>query len=135
MAFQKSTLFWGKKIAPDNEYLPTGLQDAITPRWQTLRNLLMPILILGSSVAGIFLIKWYMGVIGPIVLFIIANFLSVTLPKCDSRFFKDRIIRDLNRRLIFYRSRSNEPRIFPIEEVIQRMRDADSESDGSRLVS
>lgn len=135
MAYQKATLFWGKKIAADNELLPAGLQDAITPKWQTIRNLVLFILFLVSSVAGIIIIRWYMGLVGPAVLLLLGGFISGAMRlKPDSRFFKDRITKDLNRRLMTYRRRSDEQRIVATEEVIKRMRYVDSESGGAGIV-
>jgi hypothetical protein len=60
MAFQKSTLFWGKRLASDDELLTSGFQDALTPKLQTIRNIFIFISFLASSVAGLILIRWYM---------------------------------------------------------------------------
>jgi len=126
MVFQRATLFWGKKIAPDNKYLPAGLQDAITPKWQTIRNVVVPFLFIGSAVGGIILFRWYMALVGPLVLVLISTTISGgMLPKPDSMFFKDRILKSLNRRLDGHRRRSEEQRILAMEEIIKRMEGSD----------
>ena len=62
---QVTTLWAGRAIAPPGteQQAPNGLQDAITPRWQTWLNLgymvgFLAILILGS------MRRWYLGVGG-----------------------------------------------------------------------
>ncbi len=57
MAFQQATLFWGKSLAPSDELLPTGMQNAITPKIQTIRNFLTPVFLLAALVGGIIFVK------------------------------------------------------------------------------
>lgn len=76
---QAVTLWAGKKIAPEGleAELPTGLQDAITPKIQNTFNTLLPISYIGIIILGGF-IKWYMGIVllilALIVMVIVKNF-------------------------------------------------------------
>ena len=61
MKFQQATLNLGKELAPGNPSLTTGFQDAITPKIQSLRQIIWPILILAIFIYGTIFYKWYWG--------------------------------------------------------------------------
>ena len=127
MKFQQATLYWGKRIAPYNELLPAGLQDAITPKSQTNRNIISVFLLIIAAVAGFFIFRWYVGIIGPvIVLFLGAFILGAMRLKPSSSFFKNRILNDLTRRLNEAKTIGDAERTIALEEVIRRMNDAEN---------
>ena len=71
-AFQGATLHWGKRLAPDNEALPTGLQDAITPPGQTQRNILSMLLLTTTFAFGFFVFPWYGAIAAFLLIFVLS---------------------------------------------------------------
>lgn len=126
MKFQQATIYWGKKIAPDNKLLPTGLQDAITPKSQTYRNLLCPFLFIIAAVAGFIVYRWYMAILGPISVFIGSAFVSGVMRwQPNSSFFKEKIIKSLVHRLDKSIKTKNIEKIIALKEIIGRIDDAE----------
>lgn len=118
--FQRATLFWGKRLAANNEYLPTGLQDAITPMAQTIRNIAIPILLIGTGIFGAFLVGWYMAVLGPLATFVLAGFLLRVIPKPEYDFYKKKILRGLKKKEVNYGKNNDAARLLATEEVIAK---------------
>ena len=109
MRFQGATLYWGKALAPDNPLLPRGMQDAITPRSQTVRNIILMPSGIVLAVAGFFWFQWYI-VLGAIFVALIGSgFVSVLLPRPESGHFWNVLLGNLHtRRLRFEGSRDFE---------------------------
>jgi hypothetical protein len=118
--FQKVTLFWGRRLASPSVDLPTGLQDAITPRAQTYRNIAVPILLVGLGIAGVILIGWYMAILGPLGTFILAGLLLSHFPKPEFGFYEKRILRSLENRRASYEKDQDAARLIAIKEIIKR---------------
>jgi hypothetical protein len=96
MRFQGATLFWGKAIAPHNPLLPRGMQDAITPSWQTARNLLNWPLLFVVFVGGAWLHAWYVGLGAVAAAWFGSALVAVLLlPGYSSPFWFKRILRTL----------------------------------------
>ena len=123
MAFQRATLFWGKSLAPTNEFLPTGMQDAITPKIQTIRTLLMPVLLLVALVGGIILVKWYIGILGLVATFVLGGISRGFFPRPDSPFFHAKVIRTLRSRRKQFEADGDTFRLEAIDDVIGKMED------------
>ena len=77
---QATTLWAGKKIAPEGmeSELPTGFQDAITPKIQDTFNTLLPICYIAILVAGS-IKAWYLGILLLIAAFVGMSVLKVFL--------------------------------------------------------
>lgn len=118
--FQKTTLALGKKLAPDNPSLPTGFQDAITPKAQTLRNIVFFILILGILVYGLVFYKWYLAIAFTISAFLLTVILMIVLPRPESDFYIRKIKQDLLKRKSQYKKTGDADREIAIDEVLRR---------------
>ena len=118
--FQRATLFWGRRLASGNEYLLTGLQDAITPRAQTIRNIIVLILFLSFAIAGVIMIGWYMALLGPIIMFFLAGFLLRLMPKPEFGFYEKKISRSLEKRRAAYEKNMEPAKSLAVKEAIKR---------------
>ena len=122
MRFQGATIAWGKALASNNPLLPRGMQDAITPSSQTVRNLLMFAGWLSVPVVGLACFRWYVGVAALLAVWVCSAVISVCfLPRPDSRFFKNRILHGLRARERAYAAAGDDMRLAAIREVIQRL--------------
>lgn len=86
---QATTLWAGKRIAPfgmDAE-LPTGFQDAITPKIQDKFNTVLPISYIGTLVLGTF-VTWYMGVLLLVIAFVLMSVVQRFLPNTIEFYLK-----------------------------------------------
>ena len=95
--FQKATLAWGREISKSG-LLPSGLQDAITPKSQTLRNIILFLLIAAVIVCGFVLYPWYFAILCIVSTFILTGILMAVLPKANSDYFYRKIRQDLLKR-------------------------------------
>ena len=120
LGFQRATLFWGRRLASPSAHLPNGLQDAITPRIQTYRNIAVPILLVGLGIAGVILVGWYMAILGPLGTFILAGLLLSQFPKPEFGFYEKRILRSLKGRRMHYERTQDAARLFAMKEIIGR---------------
>ena len=107
---QATTLWAGRAIAPADaeELMPTGVQDAITPRWQTWVNYaymggMLAILIVGSAQ------RWYLGIVAVIVAVIVQSVVGAILPKRAASYLKW-ILVDLANREADYRKQNDHMR-------------------------
>ncbi len=73
---QTTTLDLGKKVGKslvENGISPTGLQDAITPKWQDRNNIISWVLLAVYLGVCIFVFKWYIG----LIVFLLTYFILV----------------------------------------------------------
>ncbi len=119
-SFQAATLYWGKRLAPDNDLLPTGLQDAITPPAQTRCNLLSMVLLAITLIAGFFVFRWYWALVAFFVIYLGSALLKALLPKPDSDFFRERIESSLRSRLSRFQSSGDTGRAEAVSELLNR---------------
>ncbi len=98
---QGTTLSLGNQLAPDNPMLPTGLQDSITPPWQTRNNMLMFGLIVVILVYGFAILPWYLALVGfGLFFFLLVPLCSVLLmPPVGSPHYLNLIRQSLKKRL------------------------------------
>lgn len=121
-AFQSATYYWGKALAPDNHLLPTGMQDSITPRAQTVRNLVSSLLFIAVPVVGVLLFRWYVAV-GMLIFTVLASALaSGLLPRADGPFFLQRILSSLASRRAKYAASSDDLRVAAIDDLLLKLR-------------
>jgi hypothetical protein len=122
MKFQRAKLAYGKKIAPKDPLLQTGLQDAITPKVQTIRNILSGVLLLIILIYGVIFYVWYLGVVFALAtFFIVSPILGQFLPKDDSDFYKQRIRKDLVKRQAKYRQAGDTIRETAIANIVRSL--------------
>ncbi len=125
MAFQRATLFWGKSLVATNglsdRLLPRGMQDAITPKAQNMRNLLHPLLLLAVFIGGIILFKWYVGIFGLLATFMLGSVFLGFFPQPNSRFFHTKLIRDLEARRSQLQANGDRIRLEAIDHVIEML--------------
>jgi len=121
-AFQGATLYWGKLLAPTNPLLPRGMQDAITPASQNVRNITSWLMHLGLLIGGFFYFRWYF-VLGVFVLALLLSFFIYILiiPASNSSYFLQRILSSLKRRKARYLSADDRVRVFVLEDIIDRL--------------
>lgn len=120
---QLTTLALGKQLAPDNPLLPTGLQDAITPPWQTRNNVVMFVLWGGVLVYGLAIFEWYWALVGfALFLFVLVPLCSVLLmPRPGSSHYVNLIWRSLGKRLEEYYATGNKARAEAAHLVLDRL--------------
>lgn len=100
--FQSATLIIGKKLSPDNPLLPTGFQDAITPKAQTLRNISIPILFILLFIISLSFVKWYVAVINILITLLLIPFMKLFMPKVTSSHYLNVMRKHLRKRLRHY---------------------------------
>lgn len=117
-------MFWGKRLGECNDLLPgSGMQNAITPPAQTIRNYLMFASLLALPIVGVYELGWAIGLGGLLATVVLSGFIGVAMPKTDSSFFFATILRSLvNRRAKFARA-SDEIRVDAIDMLLERLND------------
>lgn len=126
---QEATLFWGKRLGEGNELLPaTGMQDAITPPGQNARNTVMFASFLALPIVGVHQLGWAIGLGGLFGSFVVSSIFGAFLPKPDSTFFFETILRGLaNRRAKFARA-SDALRVEATDAVLEKLKAAFTEA-------
>lgn len=120
---QQTTLALGKQLASDNPLLPAGLQDAITPPWQTRNNIAMFALWAGVLVYGFVIFEWYWALLGfALLIFLLMPLCSLLLmPRPCSSHYVNLIRRSLEKRLEDYRAIGDEARAEAARMVLDRL--------------
>lgn len=147
MAFQSATLHWDRVLSggPSDEEIirqsltegcslaeaqgraaaypmtKGGFQDAITPKSQSLRNIVFTFAILAMLVLGIVYFRWYWGLVGFFGTFILTSILKSFLPGGDSSFFREMIISSLRDRMLRYEAQDDLRRAEACAEMIRRL--------------
>jgi len=129
MQFQEATLYWGKWLALGNPLLPKGMQDAITPRVQNLRNILCFLLFPAIIILGLIHFTWYVALIGLAFAWFGSGIIGVLLlPKSESQYFKKKLERSLVRRRARYIRRDDVERAEAADHLIKQLRDGSAKS-------
>ena len=118
MRFQAATLFWGKKLQPDNELLPRGMQNAITPSFQNIRNLFIPISVIVIIVLGFIFFEWYVALSSGAVTFILGGLISNMLPKPESNYYYRKIHKVLLKKKNKFIKIDNDLKLEAVEKII-----------------
>ena len=122
---QKTTLAIGKRLSPNNESLPRGFQDAITPPWQTRNNVLMFVSWLLAFFGGFFLWDWYWALCGFVIFAVgLIPVCSTLMPRPCSPHYISLIKGSLQQRLKNYRLIGDEARSEAAAFVVQRLESA-----------
>lgn len=120
--FQKATLSIGKKLAPENEFLPRGMQDAITPESQNIRNVLFPILVSAIFIVALFVTKWYLALlIVTGTFFVVTPIFQQFMPKPESEYFLKIIEKELIKKLELYKAKNDQNRLEAANFVIEKI--------------
>jgi hypothetical protein len=121
-AFQASTLYWGRRLAglPTKESVEDpiqkstlsgeslgnpGLQGGLTTRSHKVRQNISILLVIIILVSGFIFFKWYIPLITLLGTLIISYIMRVQLPKANSEYFKQKIIKELVSQSKFYNNR------------------------------
>ena len=118
MRFQSATLYWGKQLQPNNEFLPRGMQNVITPTFQNFRNIFLPVSIITIVILGFIFFKWYIALISGLCTFIIGGLLSTVLPKPESKYYYDRIQKILHKKKNKFIKINDSLKLDAIENII-----------------
>jgi hypothetical protein len=122
LAFQRTTFAIGRLLVVATE--GRGVQDAITPRSQTTRNLILFFLIALLFFVTTYAYKWYYGVlavvVSPIIGLVIGNILGF---RPGSQQMVGAVIRDMVRRYDTYRRHGDALRAKAMQELIERVKD------------
>lgn len=120
---QRTTLELGKRLAPDNPHLPSGLQDAITPSWQTRNNLIMYGLWILAAIQAFVSLPWY----GALLLVPICFFMGVPLvsrlavPAPMSAALVNKIRKDCEHRVRVYEKTGDNLRAEALSEILNKL--------------
>ncbi|MBN8421149.1 MAG: hypothetical protein J0L73_19695 [Verrucomicrobia bacterium] len=137
MAMQGATHYWGvrlmggpteddlirESVAQGASIANRGLQDAITPKSQTSRNIFFALGLLMMIVVGIVMYRWYWGVAGFFGTFMVTGLLKTFLPGPDSRFFRDILLSDMKQRQMSYTAKGDSLRAHACSDLIQKFGD------------
>ena len=121
-AFQASTLYWGRHLAglPTKESVEDpiqkstlsgesignpGFQGGLTTRSHKIRQNISTLLTIIILVSGFIFFKWYIPLITLLGALVIRYVIQVQLPKANSEYFKQKIIKELVSQSKFYEAR------------------------------
>ena len=139
-AFQAATLYWGRHLAglptKENTEDPelkgrltsesvrnSGLQGGLTTRSHKMRQNISIMLTIGFLVSGFLIFKWYMPIITLFGILVIKFIIQAQLPKPNSEYFKNKIIKELDSQSVFYGKRGEDLKKEASEYFINKMLD------------
>ncbi len=117
--FQEATRYWGNKLSSFNQ---SGMQDAITSKYQNLRNIIFIASIVFSLLGGWVIFEWYIGFIALIAIFLTVGIFRAFLPLCNSDFFYKKIMKNLYSKLEYYKNQNDSLRLNACQQVIERLK-------------
>ena len=120
---QGSSLAEARGYAMGASIANRGVQDAITPKSQTTRNIFFALGLLMMIVVGIVMYRWYWGVAGFFGTFIATGLLKSFFPGPDSRFFRDILLSDMKQRQMSYSAKGDSLRAHACSDLIQKFGD------------
>jgi predicted membrane-bound spermidine synthase len=100
------------------------MQDAITPPGQNTRNVLMFASFLALPVLGVHQLGWLIGLTGLAASFVASSIIRALLPKPNSTFFFQTILRGLADRRAKFAGASDDLRVEATDAVLARLMDA-----------
>ena len=129
-AYQLTTLAIGRLlIGKSGADKGTGVQDAITPKVQTFRNIILYILLIMLFVLVTFVYTWYYGIISIVVCFLIVTPIISAVFRIDPA--KPKFIlsikRDMMNRHDKYQRTNDVIRAKAIQELIDKLEEIPSE--------
>ena len=120
---QETTLRMGRMLFQTEELRGTGVQDAITPKWQTRNIIIMYVALIVYAGVCVYVLVWYLG----ILLFLFTFFILIPvvaktlMPRPLSYHFIDKIQKDLERRHHDYQASGNGVRAEAVNELRHRI--------------
>jgi len=121
---QETTNFLGKKLF-GNETCTAGVQDAITPSWQTRNNIIMFVFLVVFLGVSMYVFKWYVGTL----IFIATFFLAIPLVSrvlmfpANSIFIVNKIKNNLINRKQTYEEAGDLLRATAVSEVLEKLKE------------
>jgi hypothetical protein len=103
--------------------MPTGFQDAITPKSQDRRNTFLPILLLAIFILGSFFVAWHAGVVALIARAFVYGMASRFMPD-DLEYYLLRRISAMDNREADYRKNNDLMRAEAAHDMAERLKDA-----------
>lgn len=127
---QATTLELGKKISIDDPNLPTGLQDAITPSWQTRNNIIFFIVVALFGVQCFVALPWYyaVGTFLVVLLFGVPLISLTVVPKPMSKSIIQKITANLQERRKGFEKRGEQAKVEAAEFVLDRIKEYEEET-------
>jgi len=119
---QETTLAIGKKLAAENPLLPTGMQDAITPPWQTRNNILVMVGWGVYAIVCFVTLTWYVAILVLLLSFTVALSIATILlvPRPMSPNLVAKIRQNMEIRLTGYKQTGDSPRAAAMQQVLRR---------------
>lgn len=116
---QRTTRELGRKLV--NADSGAGIQDAITPKWQTQNNIIMFALLGLYAFVCFYIFTWYFAIAAWLATFFLAIPLAsrVLMPRPMSRHFLDKVQKDLKRRGAEFQAAGDSIRESAIEETLK----------------
>ena len=97
--FQEATLYWGRIMAGlDQAAQGRGMQDELTPPYQTNLMIAYWVACLGLFVWGFFVLPWYIALPWPVAFAAAKRLLKDRLPAPSSEHYRQKIIASLTSR-------------------------------------
>ena len=119
-AYQSATLYWGKRLAPDNEALPRGMQDAITPRAQAIRIRATLVGLASTGVLGYALLPLTYALLGFSLTLLLSVAVHIALPGSRTAYFRGRIERALRKRRLQSIELRDHLRVAVLDDILAR---------------
>lgn len=137
-AFQASTLYWGRHLAglPTKESVEDpiqkstligesignpGLQGGLTTRSHKMRQNISILLTIIILVSGFIFFKWYIPLITLLGTLMIRFIIQAQLPKPNSEYFKQKIIKELVSQSKYYETRGEKIKKEATDYFINKM--------------
>jgi hypothetical protein len=118
--YQFATLNIGKEISKTD--LQTGLQDAITPPIQNMRNIISLLLLIFIFVLSTYIYTWYWALcITILTFFIVPHIFDFFIPKYDHPYYLKSIIHNMEKRIIKYKINEDSIREFAATRVLDKL--------------
>lgn len=149
MSLQDATQYWGRKLtgAPAEDEMiaqkvaegmseseargfvmgklvfDRGYQDAITPKYQNLRNVLFFACLLYALIGGWIMFRWYFGIAALLGTFFVTSSLKLLFPAKDSRFFFQKIRKQLYLRCERHKAEGDLERVDACQHFLAKLDD------------
>lgn len=127
---QETTSRLGRTLFGTEEGSGTGVQDAITPKWQTRNNIIMIVGLGLYALVCFWVLVWYLAIVLWLVTFLLLIPLVARLfmPRPMSPHYVERIVKGLEGRRAQYLEAEDSVRVGAIDELIQRIQGYRDES-------
>ena len=120
---QLTTLGLGKAIGAAESPNSTGLQDAITPKWQTRNNIIVLVLLALFGIQAFVALAWYLAIASILAAFFVGIpvVARTVVPRPMSKFFIGKLKSDLAERKAEFERSGDSLRASVADEVLSRI--------------